>query len=637
MRPIRLSSLLSALILLLTLAGCATTVSVPTPQQQAQEQHAGQLFDNGQYAQAAQVYQALASQYRASRDHFRLRAAEALHKAGSLTQAAQVLDRVDRDRLPPADARHYDLLQADIALARGNPAPALQLSGSQDLPAPMRQRSLALRAQALAAAGRPWQAARTRVTLDPLLAGDDRVRNGQQIFTLLSGLGVDTLKQHASTLSPSDPMYRWLTQTLGQMGVPVARVAPQLAQPVGTLLPGGNQIEGYKMPQQVALLLPLSGPLAAAGNAIRQGFFAAYFQASHGAHPLPPIKVYDTAGTVDGALTAYQQAVADGATLVVGPLTRDGVNAILGQPALPAAVLALNHPDGQALPPAQVTEFALRPEAEGIQVARRMLRRGLTRAVVLTSGESFAQRAADAFKTQFEGNGGHVTTMQTLDPAVMNYAPQIKSLSVTRQPSMSSGSSPAPTPDTSTGIFISMRPEQARMLMPQLHLAGIKLPVFATSHVYDGQDNPVADGDLDGVEFCDAPWLFNAQPGLPSRAALASVLPSARGTSARLFAFGMDAWSLVPYLDWLRAHPGSYLPGATGRLSEDGFGHVHRTLIWASFDHGLAHPLDGNLQLGTPTLQPTPGTSTPATALPTPATSAPLPANADSVPASNGY
>lgn len=635
MRPIRLSSLL----LVLALAGCATTVSVPTPQQQAQEQHAGQLFDNGQYARAAQAYQALASQYRASRDHFRLRAAEALHAAGSLAQASQALNRVDRDRLQPADARHYDLLKAEIALAQGNPAPALQLSDNPNLPVPMRQRLLTLRAQALAASGRPWQAVRIRVTLDPLLAGDDRAHNSQQIFTLLSGLGVEALKQRASTLAPSDPMYRWLTQTLGQMGVPVARLAPELAQPVGTMLPGGHQVEGYRMPQQVALLLPLSGPLAAAGNAIRQGFFAAYFQTSDGTRSLPPVKVYDTTGTTDGALTAYQQAATNGATLVVGPLTQDGVSAILGQPVLPTALLALNHPDDQTLPPAQVTEFALRPEAEGIQVARHMLRRGLTQAVVLTSGESFAQRAADAFKTQFEGNGGHVSTMQTLDPAVVNYATQIQSLHMTGRPDVDAGSSPAPGLDTltGTGIFISMRPEQARLLMPQLHLAGINLPVFATSHVYDGEDNPVADGDLDGVEFCDAPWLFNAQPGLPSHAALASVLPSARGTSARLFAFGMDAWSLVPYLDWLRSHPDSYLPGATGRLSEDGFGHVHRTLIWASFGHGLAHPMDGNLQLGTPTQQPAPSASTPGAALPMPATSTPLPAHAGSAPASNGY
>ncbi|HET8553467.1 MAG TPA: penicillin-binding protein activator [Rhodanobacteraceae bacterium] len=641
MRPI----LLSSLLLVLALTGCATTVSVPTPQQRAQEQHAGQLFSNGQYAQAAQAYLALAAQYRASRDHFRLRAAEAWRESGSLPQATQVLDRVDRDRLSPVDARQYDLLKAEAAMAQGNPGPALRLAGNQNnpLPAPWHQRALELRAKAQAATGQPWQAARTRVTLDPLLTGIDRERNSQRILTLLSGLGADALKQRIDTMSPNDPMYRWLAQALGQMGVPVAQAAPQLAQPVGTLLPGGNQAEGYRMPRQVALLLPVSGPLAAAGNAIRQGFFAAYFQAGHGLDPLPPVKVYDTAGTADGALAAYQQAVADGASLVVGPLTREGVSAIVAQPVLPAEILALNRPDGQAMPPPRVTEFALRPEAEGIQAARHMFQRGLTQAVVMTSGDSSAQRAADAFKIQFEGLGGHVTIMLTLDPAVVNYAPQIQSLHLGQQPEGTTDTTPVPDAGVNTnphtGIFLSMRPEQARLLMPQLRLAAVKLPVFATSHVYGGEDNPVADGDLDGVEFCDAPWLFNAQPGLPSRAAVATLLASARGTSGRFFAFGMDAWSLVPYLDWLRTHTGSYLPGATGRLSEDGFGHVHRTLIWASFDHGLAHPLDGNLQLGAPVMQPAPAGRAPTPQMPSPTDDIqpPLPAHAGSVPADDGY
>ncbi|HET7662472.1 MAG TPA: penicillin-binding protein activator, partial [Rhodanobacteraceae bacterium] len=548
MRSIRLSSLL----LVLALAGCATTVSVPTPQQQAQEQRAVQLFGNGQYAQAAQAYLALAGQYRASRDHFRLRAAEAWRENGSLPQAVQVLNRIDRGHLSPVDARRYDLLKAEAAMAQGNPAPALRLTVNRNnpLPAPWRQRVLELRAKAQAATGQPWQAARTRVTLDPLLTGIDREQNSQRILTLLSGLGADALTQRIDSVSPNDPMYRWLAQALGQMGVSVAQAAPQLAQPVGTLLPGGDQAEGYKMPRQVALLLPVSGPLAAAGNAIRQGFFAAYFQAGHGARPLPPVKVYDTAGTADGALAAYQQAVADGASLVVGPLTREGVSAIIAQPVLSADILALNRPDGQAMPPPRVTEFALRPEAEGIQAARHMFRRGLTQAVVMTSGDSSAQRAADAFKIQFEGLGGHVTNMLTLDPAVVNYATQIQSLHLGQQPT--TGTTPVPDTDVNTnphtGIFLSMRPEQARLLMPQLRLAAIKLPVFATSHIYGGEDNPVADGDLDGVEFCDAPWLFNAQPGLPSRAAIATLLASARGTSGRFFAFGMDAWSLVPYL-----------------------------------------------------------------------------------------
>lgn len=166
------------------------------------------------------------------------------------------------------------------------------------------------------------------------------------------------------------------------------------------------------------------------------------------------------------------------------------------------------------------------------------------------------------------------------------------------------------------GIFISMRPKDARLLLPQLRIAQISLPMFATSHVYAGSDDVADDRDLDGLEFCDAPWLFDAQPGLPDRASIATKLPAASDGAARLFAFGMDAWNLVPYLDWLRAHPGSYMPGASGQLAADQFGRIRRVLIWAKFENGLARPLSGSLQIDA-----VPSSAPPEQAAPAPASS----------------
>jgi hypothetical protein len=89
-------------------------------------------------------------------------------------------------------------------------------------------------------------------------------------------------------------------------------------------------------------------------------------------------------------------------------------------------------------------------------------------------------------------------------------------------------------------------------------------------------------------------------------------LPAARGATAQLFAFGMDAWNLVPYLDWLRNHPGSYLPGASGQLAGDTFGHVNRVLTWLKFQDGVARPMNGTLQMDNAPGGPAPAGSTPA-------------------------
>jgi outer membrane PBP1 activator LpoA protein len=453
----------------------------------------------------------------------------------------------------------------------------------------------------MTASGDHWGAASTRVQMDDQLSGLDHTQNRQQILDALNKLGVEPLKQRAAAMKPGDRMLPWVNEALAQLGIVVAQPQPELQQPVGTLLPGAdaNVREGYKVPAQVALLLPSDGNYAAASASIREGFFAAYLDAGRNHAPRPSVRVYDSKGTADGAIKAYQQAVSDGAKLVVGPLTRGEVAAVFGQAQLPVPLLALNHPDDKQLPASDTSEFGLLPESEGAQAADHMVERGLRQAYVLISNDDFAQRAAGAFKAELAARGGQLTGIATLPVGATNYADAIAGLHLPASTSTSPAATDAATTNATsdTGIFISMRPTQARLLLPQLRIAQIATPVFATSHVYEGSDDASANHDLDGVEFCDAPWLFDAQPSLPNHDEIAAQLPAARGSAARLFAFGMDAWNLVPYLEWLRAHPGSYVPGASGQLTADQFGRVRRVLIWAQFQNGLARPLAGSLQM----------------------------------------
>jgi hypothetical protein len=103
----------------------------------------------------------------------------------------------------------------------------------------------------------------------------------------------------------------------------------------------------------------------------------------------------------------------------------------------------------------------------------------------------------------------------------------------------------------------------------------------------------------------------------------------------------MDAWNLVPYIDWMRAHPGSYLPGASGQLAADAFGRVRRVLVWAKFQDGVARPLSGDLQMQMEDAAPAPAGSAPLPANPpAPATSTstppPSPATVPAAPATGG-
>ena len=66
-------------------------------------------------------------------------------------------------------------------------------------------------------------------------------------------------------------------------------------------------------------MVPLSGKLAVTGKAVRDGLFAAYFQAKELGAQLPEIRVYDTAKSKD-FWSLYKQAILDGNELVIGPL-----------------------------------------------------------------------------------------------------------------------------------------------------------------------------------------------------------------------------------------------------------------------------------------------------------------------------
>ncbi len=589
------------LLLCILLAGCG---SIGTRgDDSAQAQRAEQLQRKGDFHAAAQAWLDLGDAAFADRAYYHLRAAEALRQEGDLEAAARALEDVKRRKLAEDQIVRYDLLEAEIALSRKDAHRAVELLGSSDngLPMPLRLRLLELRARAQAANADPIGSARTRLQLDRWLSDGDREQNRTQIVETLAKTPVEVLQRQAQALTGNDPLLPWIERALRKNGQALPQQVPNPALPIGTLTPDQNNRmtrEGYKPVRLVALLLPSDGPLRSVAQSIRDGFFAAYF--ADAPEQRPEIRSYDAGLTPQDSVAAYQRAVNDGAERVAGPLSKEAVAELFRQGNLRVPVLALNHPDSGENPPSGSVEFGLLPDAEGAQAAEHMIARGITRAAIFAATDEWAERAALAFRAQFEQRGGRILGEARVRDADINYSSPIKQALA----DFSTAKIAAPTAgdtDTATaadaGIFISMRPQQARLLLPQVKIAGYKMPVFATSHVYAGSATQGLDRDLDGVQFCDAPWLFDIAAGVPLRSELARNLPTARGVSARLFALGLDAYNLLPYLDSLRGHQESYQPGATGQLSIDAYGRVQRLLIWAQFENGNARAINGELTL----------------------------------------
>jgi outer membrane PBP1 activator LpoA protein len=584
------------LVLPLLLAACATGgVSMRGDDSGAMD--AERLARDGDLDAAARRFLQLAEDSRGSDSaHYRLRAAEILRDNGDIDGAARAIGEIRRKRLGEDEALRLDLLDAEIALHRGDPrrAELLLTIDPASIPPQWSARVLELRARAARALGDSYSAARIRVTLDAQLQGHDRDLNHAQIIEILAAMDDQSLRTRAATLASDDALLPWIEQAFRSRGQMLPREVPRPQRPVGTLIPDADnslQREGFSAVRQVAILLPLSGQVAGVARSILDGFYAAYFTDDNGERPL--LRTYDAGSTPQQAVDAYRQAVADGAGFVVGPLLREAVGELFGE-ALPVRVLALNHPDSGEVPPRGSAEFGLLPDAEGAQAAERMLSLGITRAAVIVAQADWAERAALAFRAQFEAGGGRVVGEARIQEGEFNYRSAIAQATAGIEDVAGIDGIGRVSP-VDAGLFISMRPQQARLLLPQLKLAGIGAPVYATSHINAGENSSSLDRDLEGVEFCDATWLFSGVPGRPDRSDIARQIGSATGLGARLFAFGMDAYALLPYMDWLLAHPDTYLDGASGQLAADSFGRIHRVLTWARFVDGVAQPVQGAL------------------------------------------
>jgi uncharacterized protein len=593
------------LALLALLAGCQAT---PGPRAEApSEMDAQTLYMAGDFAGAARAYLELARDNRGERARYQLRAAEAWREEGDTTAMQGLIGDIDRRRLPAEDLLRLDLLEAELALGRGDATAALALLVQEDLPEAQAPRFLELRARARALSGDPIAAIADRAHLDALLEdGPDKQANAAEIRALVAGIPEQDLANRLRATDRSDPIYAWLlagartrTTATGESGGFARDIAS--SRPIESDRPAVALDAIERTPvTRAALLLPSRGPLAPAAAALREGVFAAYY-ADPGPRPL--LTVYDAGQSVEETLAAYQQAVTDGAERILGPINREAVTALFQSDLPRVPTLALNYADAPALPPPGSLQFALLPEEEAAAAADRLSRRGLKRVLVLVPGDDVGQRAAAAFGERLRALGGTVVGEASYDAAATDQSAVIRRLAGIEQSEerarflrgllgMDLKTEPTPRADVDA-LFLFARNAQARVLLPQLKSFGAtRFPIVSTSAINGGVQS-AADVDLDGVEFCDATWLLAevSSPGVPGRSELVA-LKNATGPAARLFAFGIDAWRLLPHLEWLEANPGRSVIGATGHLGADSNGRIRREPGWARYTGASPRPVD---------------------------------------------
>lgn len=311
----------------------------------------------------------------------------------------------------------------------------------------------------------------------------------------------------------------------------------------------------------IALLLPLDSKLFGRhAEAVRDGVIAA-LKAQGGA--ALPLREYAAGDTAEQALKSYIRAINAGARIVIGPLTRDGVAAIVGSAATLVPTLALNVAEGHAgALPENVYTLSLQIEAEARQVAQLAWQDGHRRAVTLAADTPLSRRIHQAFVDEYTRLGG-------AHASAYSFSPEPEALGRVRR------AVEAGKPDM---VFLALDFARARLARPYFG----SLPVYATSQVNPGNAGPLAGFDLAGVRFLDMPWLL-----LPDHpAVMIYPRPSYREAVEleRFYALGIDALRLALMLAAGRGEPA--LDGVTGRLTLGRDRHFARGLTPAQFADG---------------------------------------------------
>ncbi len=342
-------------------------------------------------------------------------------------------------------------------------------------------------------------------------------------------------------------------------------------------------------PQRVALLLPLTGSYAKAGKAVKDGFFEAYERA---ATPEFTVAIHNTDQS-DDITAVYAKAVEDQAVdLVIGPLLKSEIDALVAQGDMPVPTISLNYASADTYaPPSNLFQFGLLPENEALQAAHKMWGDGHEFVAVLAPDDKWGERLYRAFVAEYTGLGGKVQAVSRYDPSFVDYAITIESLFQLDQSrerhrlvAATLGDKPRFKPrirDDITAAMLFADHHRAVLIFPQMKFHYVdKLPTYATSHIY----NPTtlrSGRDLDGLIYCDIPAIIQR----------AAFTDTEADEYARLFALGADAQQLINRFRYMEIARFAF-NGQTGKISIEANRRLFRELPWARFSRGKPVPFD---------------------------------------------
>lgn len=344
--------------------------------------------------------------------------------------------------------------------------------------------------------------------------------------------------------------------------------------------------------EKIAVLLPFEGKLSKAATAIKEGILIAHYRQQRPGVQLPQLLFLDSTKINSAGLLA--PIIADEQVdLIIGPLNKKFVSDLINSNNIATPILALNYSEDEYRE--GIYQFGLSVTGEARQVAEKAWQDGKKKVAILTPNTNWGERVRNGFTTEFKSLGGQITSSASFSDS-QDFSARVTQLLNTetstqryKQLRQSINTRKIEFEEHRRtdidAIILSALPNDARQLSPILafNFAG-NLPIYSTSHVYAGTPDPVLDQDLNKIRFLGMPWSL--KPPSENKIFLSQERDNTNSRLGRLYALGIDAYRIHPYLKQLSAIPGTEISGETGTLSLNQIGQVERKLLWARYKDG---------------------------------------------------
>ncbi|NOY16229.1 MAG: penicillin-binding protein activator [Gammaproteobacteria bacterium] len=551
-----------------------------------------------------------------SGDDIRLQQAAALFQSGNLGLALDMLDSIEDNSLSLDLRTRKRIFQAAILLQAGGNFQARQvLRGSveSDRPATLAAFYL-MRAKTAMVQAETADALHALLKREQFLTANQVLENQRMIWNTLMIADLQKLK-NIQQQDMSAELMGWLELAMivrknssydfasTEQAINNWRIK-NLSHPASAQLL--DQITGEarltKLPKKVAFLLPLTSGYEPAARAIRDGFEAMNNdQPVNGRYQL---RFYDYGRDADAAVLYYNQAVYDGADIIIGPLGRKSIDGLLTATEIRVPTLLLSPPTVQKAIQQNLFQFSLSQKLEAQQVAQRVWLDGHRHGVVLFPQTPIGQRMATAFIQHFNKLGGEIVNSESYAAKETDFSPVVRRLldvdqskqRIAEMKVLLGGNitTEARRRQDIDFIFLPAANRNARLIKPVLDFFyALNLPIYSTSRIFSGKPDPVNDRDLDRIRFPDMPWMIANNVELESlRTFLQGGWPNKDTSYNRLYGLGMDIFSILPRLKRMRENSLLHYQGLSGILNIDAEGVVHRQMLWARFIKGTPDLID---------------------------------------------